>query len=87
MAGAAAGAGGEAGTAGMGVGAGEEKVEQGKKGASFGDILKESKGDVEIEKEGKVAMQEQDGMSFFFSFNRKLFTCWIDEHDELIKCS
>lgn len=85
MAGAGAGAGGEAGT---GVGAGEEKVEQGKKGASFGDILKESKGDVEIEKEGKVAMQEQDGMSFFyFSFNRKLFTCWIDEHDELIKCS
>lgn len=59
-------AGGEAGTAGTGVGAGEEKVEQGKKGASFGDILKESKGDVEIEKEGKVAMQEQDGMSFFF---------------------
>ncbi|OXM76835.1 ran-binding protein 3 [Cryptococcus neoformans Bt63] len=57
MAGAGAGAGGEAGT---GVGAGEEKVEQGKKGASFGDILKESKGDVEIEKEGKVAMQEQD---------------------------
>lgn len=41
-------------------------MEQGKKGASFGDILKESKGDVEIEKEGKVAMQEQDGMSFFF---------------------
>ncbi|OXG75136.1 ran-binding protein 3 [Cryptococcus neoformans Gb118] len=60
MAGAAAGAGGEAGTAGMGAGAGEEKVGQGKKGASFGDILKESKGDVEIEKEGKVAMQEQD---------------------------
>ncbi|OXH25489.1 ran-binding protein 3 [Cryptococcus neoformans] len=52
--------GGEAGTAGTGVGSGEEKVEQGKKGASFGDILKESKGDVEIEKEGKVAMQEQD---------------------------
>lgn len=66
MAGAAAGAGGEAGTAGMGAGAGEERAEQGKKGASFGDILKESKGDVEIEKEGKVAMQEQDGMSFFF---------------------
>lgn len=63
---AGAGAGGEAGTAGTGVGAGEEKVEQGKKGASFGDILKESKGDVEIEKEGKVAMQEQDGMSFLF---------------------
>lgn len=66
MAGAGAGGvGGEAGTAGTGVGSGEEKVEQGKKGASFGDILKESKGDVEIEKEGKVAMQEQDGMSFF----------------------
>lgn len=55
-----------------------ENVEQGKKGASFGDILKESKGDVEVEKEGKVAMQEQDGMSFFF------FVAGLT-HDELIK--
>lgn len=46
--------------AGAGAAAGVENVEQGKKGASFGDILKESKGDVEVEKEGKVAMQEQD---------------------------
>ena len=44
-----------------------ENVEQGKKGARCGGIVKESKGDVEVEKEGKVAMQEQDGV-FFFSF-------------------
>lgn len=50
-----------------------ENVEQGKKGASFGDILKESKGDVEVEKEGKVAMQEQDGTFFFVFFRR-----WIN---------
>lgn len=55
-----------------------ENVEQGKKGASFGDILKESKGDVEVEKEGKVAMQEQDGVFFFF------FVAGLT-HDELIK--
>lgn len=56
-----------------------ENVEQGKKGASFGDILKESKGDVEVEKEGKVAMQEQDGTFFLFFFVAGL------THDELIK--
>ncbi|KIR60503.1 ran-binding protein 3, partial [Cryptococcus bacillisporus CA1873] len=34
--------------------------QQGNKRASFGDILKESRGDVQVEKEGKVAMHEQD---------------------------
>ncbi|KIR41106.1 ran-binding protein 3 [Cryptococcus deuterogattii 99/473] len=45
------------------VGVSDEGVnaeQQGNKRASFGDILKESRGDVEVEKEGKVAMHEQD---------------------------
>lgn len=35
---------------------------QGNKKPAFGDILKESRRDVQVEKEDKVAMHEQDGM-------------------------
>ncbi|KAE8540486.1 hypothetical protein D1P53_003432 [Cryptococcus gattii VGV] len=52
----------KSGAAGSGTVAGDDGVsaEQQGKRASFGDILKESRGDVEVEKEGKVAMHEQD---------------------------
>ncbi|KIR26314.1 ran-binding protein 3 [Cryptococcus deuterogattii LA55] len=54
---------GAAAAASAAVGVSDEGVnaeQQGNKRASFGDILKESRGDVEVEKEGKVAMHEQD---------------------------
>lgn len=52
--------------------------QQGNKRASFGDILKESRGDVEVEKEGKVAMHEQDGM-YNISLSLFLSFCWMDK--------
>lgn len=53
------------GAAAAGLAVSDEGVsaeQQGNKRASFGDILKESRGDVEVEKKDKVAMHEQDGM-------------------------
>ncbi|ADV24452.1 conserved hypothetical protein [Cryptococcus gattii WM276] len=54
------GSGAAAGLAGAVSDEGVNAEQQGNKRASFGDILKESRGDVEVEKEGKVAMHEQD---------------------------
>lgn len=51
------------GAAAAGLAVSDEGVsaeQQGNKRASFGDILKESRGDVEVEKKDKVAMHEQD---------------------------
>lgn len=53
---------------------GVDVEQQGNKRASFGDILKESRGDVQVEKEGKVAMHEQDGM---YIYSLSLFAGWM----------